>query len=298
LEAFFKGKRMACYDCPRECKAGSFCGKDLAFIRVAKVMRHMYEEPIICPSDKGCGAVFFSHCSLKCSYCQNYTVSHLGEGKDLTLDELVEIFKKLEKSGVENIDLVTPTHQTSNIIKALDKAKVSIPVVWNTSGYERVENIEKLKDYVDVFLFDFKYFSPQLSMELSKAPDYFDVCMRALKKAREVIPHDVIENGVMKKGIIVRHLILPGHTNDSIKIFQEIKNSIGTDVYVSVMSQYSPFYKAKEHVGINRTLKPLEIKKVELAVMNLGFTKGFVQDLSSCSQEYTPDFSLDKFWEV
>ncbi len=289
---------MSCYDCPRLCKTGHFCGKKDDYITIAKVMRHFYEEPIICPENKGCGAIFFSNCSLKCAYCQNYTISHLGEGNDFTVQGLADIFEKVQSSGVANLDLVTPTHQTTNIIKALNIFKPSIPVIWNTSGYERPENIEKLKNYVDIFLFDFKYYDKNLATELSKAPDYYETCLSALKKAREIIPQDILENGIMKKGIIVRHLILPGHIDDSIKIFDSIKRELGTNIYISVMSQYSPFYKAKEMQGLDRTLKPLEAKKVQATIQKMGFNKGFVQDLSSCSKDYTPDFSLDKFWEL
>ena len=287
---------MACFDCPRECKEGHFCGKSDLGVRIAKVMRHFFEEPIICPKDKGCGAVFFSHCSLKCAYCQNYEISHLGSGNDFSIAELAQIFEKLDKSGVANIDLVTPTHQTSNILSALNIYKPHIPVIWNTSGYEREENIQKLAKYVDIFLFDFKYFNKNLSMRLSKAPNYFEICLKALKKAREIVPKDEFKNGLMTKGIIIRHLILPNHTDDSIKIFEEIKKAIGTDIYISLMSQYSPYYKASEFEDINRTLKPLEVKKVQLAVQKMGFEKGFAQELSSNSKCYTPSFSQDNFW--
>ena len=289
---------MACFDCPRECGEGHFCGKSDKGVRIAKVMRHFFEEPIICPQNKGCGAIFFSHCSLKCAYCQNYEISHLGSGNDFSIAELAQVFEKLDKSGVENIDLVTPTHQMSNILSAISLYKPKVPIIWNTSGYEREENIQKLSGIVDIFLFDFKYFDSDLSTRLSKAPRYFETCLKALKKAREIIPKDEFRDGIMKKGIIIRHLILPNHTDDSIKIFEEIKRTIGTDVFVSIMSQYSPYYKARDFEDINRTLKPLEAKKVQVAIKKMGFNKGFVQDLSSNSKCYTPSFDLDKFWEV
>ncbi len=291
-------KKLNCEDCPRRCPSGkSFCGKDENVVRVAKIMRHRYEEPIICPKE-GSGAIFFSHCSLKCCFCQNYEISHLGCGKDFSVAELSELFEKVEKSGVANLNLVTPTHYTSKIIEAFDLYKPKIPVVWNTSGYERVENIEKLKDYVDIFLFDFKYFSSDLAMRYSKAKDYFDVCLNALKKAREIVPKDIFCDGVMKKGIIVRHLVLPGAFEDSLKILDAIKKDIGNKTIVSLMSQFVPCYKAKDFEELQRTLPLLQYKKVVAYARALGFERGFVQDGTSASCDYTPNFSAEKFEEL
>ena len=284
---------MSCLDCPRECAFKSFCGKEEGYIRIAKVMNHLFEEPLICPDGQGCGALFFSFCSLKCAYCQNYQISHLGQGKDYTKLEVEKIINELSASSVATLDLVTPTHYTSYLIDILKNCRPPIPVVWNTSGYERAQNIEKLADVVDIFLFDFKYFDHNLSLSLSKVRDYFDVCISAIKKAREVIGQDIIENGIMKKGIIVRHLILPGHTDDSIKVFEKLKECVGTDVYISLMSQFSPYYKATD-CGLDRKITPLEYKKVLLAVQKLGFNKGFTQDLSSAEKCYTPDFDSQR----
>lgn len=293
---------MICNLCPRDCrvdleKQKGYCGKQNNVVRISKVMRHCWEEPII-SGVNGSGAIFFAYCSLKCCYCQNYEISHLGKGKDCTEVELAEMIKKLDCSKVENINFVTPTHYTDKILQALSIYKPSVPIVWNTSGYETVENIERLKDVVDIFLFDFKYFDNNKALKYSKASDYFEVCLKALKKARELIPCNKIENGIMKKGIIVRHLVLPGCFNDSIKIFETIKEEIGTDIYVSVMSQFVPFYKAKEDKDLNRKLKPLEYKKVVNAINSLGFEKGFVQDFSSSNCKYTPCFDEDKFIEI
>jgi len=293
---------MLCQLCPRNCKVNTllnkgYCGKFGKDVKIAKVMRHMWEEPII-SGKKGSGAIFFSHCSLKCCFCQNYCISHLGSGKSFTDSELANIFKLLEDSNVENINLVTPTHYTNNIINALNFYKPSLPIVWNTSGYEKASTIDKLKDYVDIFLFDFKYFSSELSLKYSKAEDYFKRCISALKKAREIIPEDIVVNGIMKKGIIIRHLVLPNCYLDSLKIFENIKKEIGTNVYISVMSQFTPFYKAKDMPELNKKLKPLEYKKVVAGIKSLGFNKGFIQDFSSASCDYTPNFDLDKFYEL
>ena len=291
-------ENLRCEDCPRRCPLGkSFCGKDKNFVRVAKIMRHHYEEPIICP-EEGSGAIFFSYCSLKCCFCQNYEISHLGCGRDFSVEELAKLFEKVEKSGVSNLNLVTPTHYTSKIIEALNLYKPKIPVVWNTSGYERVENIEKLKNYVDIFLFDFKYYNPDLAMKYSKAKDYFEVCLNALKKAREIIPNDVFCDGVLKKGIIVRHLVLPNGYEDSLKILDAIEKSMGNKTIISLMSQFVPYYKAQEFEELQQHLPLLQYKKVVAHAKALGFKRGFVQEEASASCDYTPNFSAEKFEEL
>ena len=291
-------KQNRCLDCPRGCPLGkSFCGKSQEFVRVAKVMRHRFEEPIICP-DNGSGAIFFSYCSLKCCFCQNYQISHQGQGKDFSVLQLAELFERVENSGVANLNLVTPTHYTSKIIEALKIAKPKIPVVWNTSGYERKENILKLKDYVDIFLFDFKYFDQGLAQKYSKAGDYFEVCCQALKMAREVVPEDIIEDGVMKKGIIVRHLVLPNAYEDSLKILDKIAELLGNKTIISLMSQFVPCYKASEHKELQNRLPLLQYKKVIAHAKALGFENGYIQDLNSATLDYTPDFSLDRFEEL
>ena len=293
-----KTLNVMCEDCPRGCPVGkSFCGKDEKLVRVAKVMRHRFEEPIICP-EAGSGAVFFSYCSLKCCFCQNYEISHLGCGKDFSVVELAKLFEKVEKSGVANLNLVTPTHYTRKIIEAFKIYKPKIPVVWNTSGYERVENIEKLKDYVDIFLFDFKYFDHDLSQKYSKANDYFEVCLKALKKTREIVPKDEFQNGVMKKGIIIRHLVLPGCYKDSIKILDAIKKAVGNKVIISLMSQFVPYYKAKKFEELQQKVPILQYKKVVAHARALVFEQGFVQEGASASCDYTPNFSAEKFEEL
>ena len=293
---------MKCNLCPRRCNVDltqnkGFCGKDSNNLKIAKVMRHNWEEPII-SGEKGSGAIFFAYCSLKCGYCQNYQISHLGQGRECCCSDLIEYIKKLEQSDVENINFVTPTHYTDKILEALGKHKPRVPVVWNTSGYETEENIESLKDFVDIFLFDFKYCNSEKALEYSKAKDYFEVCLKALKKAREIIPNDIIENGKMKKGIIVRHLVLPEMWQDSCEIFDNINKTVGNDVYISVMSQYVPFYKAKEIKSLNKKVKPIEYKKVVNHISSLGFNKGFIQDFSSSNCEYTPNFDDNNFFEI
>lgn len=290
---------MKCLDCPRKCEikqsGAGFCGKNPKFLRVSKVMRHCWEEPII-SGKKGSGAIFFSYCNLKCKYCQNYKISHLGQGKDFNILGLVDILKKLDNAEVENINFVTPTHYTTQILEALNIYKPKVPIVWNTSGYEH--NIERLKDFVDIFLFDIKYFDKKIAQSFSCAGDYFEVTKKALIEARKIIPNDVIENGIMKKGVIIRHLILPNCSEDSKKIFEEVKNILGTNIYVSLMSQYVPYYKAKDDSLLNRRLKPLEYKKVLMHLKKLGFNKGFIQEFCSAREEYTPNFCEESLFEL
>ncbi len=286
---------IKCNNCARKCKNGAFCGKKDGVVRVAKVMRHCYEEPIICPKGVGSGAVFFSNCNLKCVYCQNYKISHEGRGQDLSIMELAEIFKKIDNAKVANLNLVSPTHYAKEIVQALKIAKMNIPVVWNSGGYDSEEMLETLRGLVDIFLFDVKYFDDERAIRYSSAKGYFDTCLKAIKKARKLVGEEVFENGVMKKGIILRHLVLPNGSDDSIKIFEKIKDENGTNICISLMSQYYPCYKAKDYVEINTKLKPLEYKKVLCRVKNLGFNKGFIQDATSARSEYTPDFENDFF---
>ena len=282
-----------CYLCPRKCgvdrdKNKGYCGSDNKLI-VNKYMLHFWEEPII-SGGKGSGAIFFSNCSLKCIYCQNYEISSLGNGKICSVGELVEIIKDLERQGAENINFVSPTHYTDHILKALDIYKPNIPIVWNTSGYETPETIKKLKDYVDIYLTDFKYFSPELSSRYSKAKDYFEYASKSIKQMLINQPKVVIENNMMKKGVIIRHLVLPNNIEDSKKVLDYIKDNFGNDTYISLMGQYLPYYKALNDNTINRKLKPLEYKIVMNYALKLGFKNGFFQELDSANECFIPKF--------
>ena len=203
----------------------------------------------------GSGTIFFSGCNLKCNYCQNYKISHECKGQYYTVNELADIFKKLEEKGAHNINLVTPSHYVDQIIQALDIYKPNIPVVYNTSGYDDVESIYKLKDYVDIFLVDLKYCDSKLSSSLSKAADYFDVTTKAILAMKSIKPQDIIVDGIMQQGVIIRHLVLPNHTDDSIKILDWIKTNLPLDTYISIMGQYTPYYNCSD--DINRPIKKL-----------------------------------------
>ena len=285
-----------CNQCPRHCKVNrekevGFCGAN-NIIKISKVMFHHWEEPVISggEKDKGSGAIFFSHCNLKCVYCQNYEISHFDVGKNYSEKELANLFKELENNGALNINLVTPTHYVENILNALKIYKPKIPVVYNTGGYDSPEELLKLCGYVDIFLTDFKYYDDKLAIKYSGCPNYFKNMQKCLKAMRKVCPKDEFCDGLMKKGIIVRHLLLPNNTDDSINVLKEIKNILGEKTYISLMSQYTPHGKAQDYAEINRKLKPLEYKRVKNYMLKLGFTNGFVQEMSSATDLFIPDF--------
>ena len=287
---------MKCNLCPRNCnidrkKQTGFCGQTQK-VRISKVMLHHFEEPIIsgCENDIGSGAIFFTGCNLKCVFCQNEPISHKNKGKNISIKKLAQIFKKLEKKGAYNINLVTPTHFANQIIQALQIYKPKIPIVWNSSGYENKEEIEKLKDFIDIYLVDFKYMDNELSIKYSKANNYVEKATSAIIQMKQNQPDDIIENGLMKKGVIIRHLILPTHTNDSVNCLNFIFNNLGRDSIVSLMSQYEPRYGAAAYPEINRKITPLEYKRVVSYAQKLEMNNCFVQDLSSANSKFTPKF--------
>jgi len=287
---------VLCDICPRQCKIDrnkgvGYCGQSNK-ARISKVMFHHYEEPLISGSEnqKGSGAIFFAGCNLKCIFCQNYPISHQNKGKNISIKKLAKIFKKLEKKGALNINLVTPTQFSMQIIEALKIYKPKIPIVWNSNGYETVETIKQLKEYVDIYLVDLKYMDNELSTKYSKASNYVENSTSAILLMKKNQPKDEIENGLMKKGMIIRHLILPTHTNDSIKCLDFINREIGSDSIVSIMSQYEPRYNAFNCPEINRKITPLEYKRVINHALKLNMTNCFTQDLTSADSKYTPKF--------
>ena len=284
---------MICNNCPRKCnidrsKNTGVCGVG-ELPRLAKASLHKWEEPIISNS-VGSATIFFSGCNLKCCYCQNYKISHEHFGKYITYERLAEIFREMEEKGASNTYLLSPSHYTHAIKQALDIYRPHIPVVYNSSGYDSVETLEELKGYIDIFLVDFKYFDPELSKRLSKAPDYPEVAKNAILKMRELVPAEEYgEDGMLKKGVIIRHLVLPNHTDDSIAILDWIKDNVNNPL-VSLMSQYTPMHKSVMHPDIDRRLKPIEYKVVEEYMVSIGLTNGFTQELDSASACYVPDF--------
>lgn len=277
-------------------KNTGFC-KGTNNVKISKVMLHFFEEPLISGEEtstshaNGSGAIFFSNCTLKCCYCQNSEISAGGEGKEVSIETLADLFKQLENAGANNINLVTPTHYTNQIIEALKIYKPNIPIVWNTSGYEKPETIKLLKNHVDIYLSDFKYFDSSLAKKYSMAENYPETCKKATLEMRKNQPNDIIENGLMKKGLIIRHLVLPTHTADSLNVIDWINNNLGNKTYFSLMAQYVPMAKAKNFPEINRKVKPLEYKILVNRLNDLNFKNVFTQDFDSAETIYTPDFS-------
>lgn len=301
---FFVGSDNMNYDftscrlCPRKCGADrtigeGFCGGGIK-IRAAKAYLHMWEEP--CLSGKnGSGTVFFSGCSMKCVFCQNYKISAENFGIEISGERLAEVFLRLNESGAHNINLVSPTHFVPQIIDVLDKLKphLKIPIVYNSSGYELSETLRMLEGYVDIYLPDFKYYSNEIAGKYSSAPDYFErVCESVREMLRQVGKPLIGEDGIMKKGVIVRHLTLPSHRMDSIKVLETIAERFGTEnVLLSLMSQYTPAYRSYEFKEISRRISSFEYNFVADRAVKLGFN-GYMQEKSSAKEEYTPDFDL------
>lgn len=291
-----------CTLCPRRCGANrasgqtGFCGAG-GTLKVARAALHFWEEPCI-SGTRGSGTVFFSGCTLKCCFCQNYPISAEGRGKEIPVTRLAEIFLELQAQGAHNINLVTPGQWRPWITAALDIARAGglhLPIVCNTGGYETPESVEAWNGYVDIWLADLKYASSALSAGLSAAPDYFPVAKAAIEAMMAQAGHPAFDGeGLMQRGVILRHLALPGHTEDSFAVLDQLAawNSADPGCFVpSVMSQYTPFYKAAEH-GIGRRITTYEYRRVVNYAVDRGLAAGYMQQKSSAREEYTPDFDL------
>lgn len=284
-----------CAICPRKCGADrsaspGYCSQTET-MSVSKVMLHRWEEPCI-SGRGGSGAVFFNGCPLKCVFCQNKKISRGGSGEKISPERLCDIILALQDEGADNINFVSPTHFTDGVIEALSLAKgrLHVPVVWNTSGYELEETVELLREYVDVFLSDFKYFSPDISKRYSRAPDYFERALPALEKMVEISGSPTFENGLLKRGVIVRHLVLPSCYRDSIRILEVLAEKIETDRFLlSLMSQYTPEFLDPGYPELDRRLTTFEYEKVLSRAEELGF-RGYMQEKSSATSAFTPDF--------
>lgn len=286
-----------CNLCPRKCnvdrtKDVGFC-KSADTVRVARVGLHKWEEPCICYGN-GSGTIFFSGCNMKCVYCQNNEISSYNRGKDISVETLCYEMLRLCDMGACNINLVTPTHFADKIAKALErvKGKIEIPVVYNSSGYERVETLTMFDGLVDIYLPDLKYYSSEASAKYSSCPDYFSVASQAISKmVQSTGKCRFTPDGKLLSGTLVRHLVLPSLYRDGILAFESLAKIINPgDVAVSVMSQYFPSHKASEYREINRRITTLEYMKVVECVRNLGFCRGFMQERTSATQEYVPIF--------
>lgn len=274
--------------CPRMCnvdrrKALGFCGEKNK-IRIAKVIHNfMWEEPYITKKNGTC-AIFFSGCNLKCSFCQNYKISRGGVGKNYSINKFVNLLKEIDKGNEETIDLITPTHFSDYILKAFKIYRPKKKIVYNTSGYENEKTIKKLSKYVDIFLPDFKYFDSTLSKKYSNCPNYFEKASKAIKLMCELKPN-IFKNNGLERGVIIRHLILPDQTKDSLKILEFIQKNI-KDPIISLMSQFTPSGENK----IGRKLLKLEYKIVLKKARSLGLDQGFFQEMSASDENFIPEF--------
>ena len=292
----YKKYLTKCEICPHECginRNEGYIGrcKSKDKVKIALYSTHNFEEPCI-SGEKGSGTVFFSNCNLNCVFCQNYEISQEGKGKEIEIEELADIFLRQQEKNVENINLVTPTSYVPQIIEAIKIAKgkgLNIPIVYNTNGYEKVETLKMLDGYIDIYLPDFKYYYNNLAKKYSKVDNYFEVTTNALKEMQRQVGTSVFdENGIMKKGMIIRHLVLPNYIENSKKVLKWIKENMNDDIYVSIMAQYFPTYKAKEIDELNRKLTSDEWEEIESYVEELGIEKGFIQELGDHEEEYVP----------
>ena len=288
-----------CEICPRKCKVNRYEKKGYCRcddkVRIALVSKHYFEEPCI-SGRNGSGTIFFSNCNLNCIFCQNHDISQGGKGIDVTIERLAEIILEQQERGANNINLVTPTMYVEQIIKAIDIAKkngLDIPIVYNTNGYEEVETIKKLNGYIDIYLPDFKYFTNELAIKYSKAPNYFEKVTSALIEMQSQFDEYVFDGEIMKKGMIVRHLVLPNHIQNSKNVLKWIKDNLRKDIYVSVMAQYFPTYKAIGDELIGRKLSFSEYRKIEQYFYSLDIENGYIQDLGKHEEEFVPDFNMN-----
>lgn len=287
---------LICNMCPRHCCADrkssvGFCGVPSDFV-VARAAKHYWEEPCI-SGKNGSGTVFFSGCNLRCVYCQNYEISHHCFGKTVSEKRLTEIFDSLIEAGAHNINLVNPTHYALQLAKVLEEYHSSVPVVYNSSGYESVETLKRLEGLVDVYLPDLKYITADRAGKYSAAPDYFERASAAIAEMRRQVPEDVFDgDGMLVKGMIIRHLILPMNTNRSLEIFSWIKETLGEKTLVSLMAQYTPCGKIENHPELQRKITEREYEKVLNFLEAEGFENAFVQQRTAANEAFIPDFDL------
>jgi len=288
---------MVCNICPRKCNIDRSVKKGFCrvsdTVKVARASLHMWEEPCI-SAKVGSGAVFFSGCNMRCVFCQNKEISLGSVGKEITVERLAEIFLELQGKKAANINLVTPTHYTKQITEAIDIARKNglvLPIIYNTSSYETVENIRSLDGYIDVYLPDFKYFDDNLSVKFSQASNYHAVALRAIEEmVRQVGECRFDADGIINKGVIVRHLILPGHTQDSIKVLEELHDRFSDRIYISVMSQYTPVHNQEKYTELNRKLTKREYDKVLNKAVDIGIVNGFIQEGKTAQSSFIPQF--------
>ena len=297
-----KIKTNGCMLCPRECNAdrthgeNGICGVSGIGIMGARVALHMWEEPCI-SGETGSGTVFFSGCPLRCVYCQNYALARAEQGEQITTERLANIFVELQENAAANINLVTPTHYTPQIIDAIQLAKAKglhLPIVYNCSGYEKVETLKLLDGIVDIYLTDFKYMDVEAAKRYSKAPDYPEVAKAALAEMVRQCPEARFdENGMMQKGVIVRHLLLPGHLKNGKDVVQYVYETYGDKVYLSLMNQYTPLPQVEDYPELNRRVSEAEYEELVDYAIELGVENGFIQEGETAEESFIPPFNYE-----
>ncbi len=299
-----KESYSSCSLCPRCCQAdryqqAGFCGAGTE-PKLARVMLHMWEEPCLTGNPEvtgrsGAGAIFFSHCTLRCVFCQNHQISAEGFGKEVSVEKLAEIMLRLQDQGAANIDLVTADHYIPSVAAALDRIKdrLSIPVVFNCSGYETIGALKQLDGYIDIYLPDLKYYDSGLALKYSLAPHYFETALTAVKEMLRQTGKPLFRSDELVRGTIIRHMVLPGCRKDSIALLDQVAKHLNKDEFlISLMSQYTPFFRAEEFPEINRRLTSFEYESVVQHAAKLGL-EGYMQEKSSAKEEYTPSFDLE-----
>ena len=291
-----------CRICPRECNVNRMQGKvgnckASNKIEIALVSLHKFEEPCI-SGENGSGTIFFAHCNMHCLFCQNYEISQeVGKYKETSIEELADIMLHQQEKKAENINLVTPTMYAYQIREAIKTAKekgLNIPIIYNSNGYENEETIKALKGYIDVYLPDLKYYSNELAEKYSKAPNYFEIATKAIKEMiRQVGVPKFDERGMIKKGVMIRHLVLPNHIQNTKNILKWVNENLPEEIYINVMAQYFPTYKAKEDELLNRKLTRKEYKQVEQYFYLLDFKNGYMQELGEHEEEYVPKWEAN-----
>ncbi|MBQ9849644.1 MAG: 4Fe-4S cluster-binding domain-containing protein [Clostridia bacterium] len=290
-------KTVICNICPRSCSAkreekAGVCGVGEKF-RVARAAPHFWEEPCL-SGTRGSGTVFFSGCNLGCVYCQNQQISHGAFGKDVSSDGLKRIFDRLLESGVHNLNLVTPTHFVPMLAKTLAEYKSPVPIVYNSSGYEKAETLKMLEGLVDIYLPDIKYFDSAPALKYSGAADYFEYASKAVLEMHRQVGETVLDaDGIARRGLIIRHMVLPGNISQAIKVFEWVRENLPAETYISVMRQYTPFGKAKEMPPIDRKLSSREYSLVKQKILAMGFENCNFQSGEAATESFIPNFDLE-----
>ncbi|NLK97110.1 MAG: radical SAM protein [Epulopiscium sp.] len=288
-----------CTLCPRNCHVDRIKGqkgycKTTHELIVARAALHMWEEPCI-SGDRGSGTVFFSGCSMGCVFCQNYKIAQGLRGKKIIVERLSEIFLELQEKNAHNINLVTPSHFVPQIVQAIlisRKKGMTLPIVYNCSGYEKIETLKLLKGYVDIYLPDLKYYSKEISKKYSNCEDYFSYASKAIVEMVQQVGEPVFDgNGMMTKGVIVRHLTLPGCLEDSKKIIRYLYETFGDKIYISIMNQYTPMEPIKKYPELNRKITENEYEALVDYAIHIGVENGFIQEGDTASESFIPEFN-------